>query len=332
MTEKEIEVMRRYAKAAAFVAVCGLLAWGIGRAAISKYQQKRQEIFTGCQAERAKLSPADLKALPAKCPTPEVSLVSPAMLTPGQTAEVSVTGKFPAGSRVLFTSDCLEVLKEATAANSYRATVKVGADCGPQKVNVEVIVPVCCKTGRGNDAITVGGNFVWDMTASNGWRVAGRAELPAPGEQRSSDIRYMLEFYRGSETAPFTKHRATLFPSGGDVPSYTFSIESQESTGSSPMEEMTKIGEAMRNPNLSDADRDKLMKRVEDLTAAMTKEAQKMGDPNYIKQLQAKEELFGCTNIYVTAAPGGVLSGNMRCSQKVGNNLKITGTMKYLGK
>jgi len=323
--------MRRYGKGVALVVVCGLLTWGIGRAAISKYQQKRQEVLAACKAEREKLGPAEQKALEGKCPTPEVSLVSPEMLTPGQTAEVTVTGKFPAGSRVLFTSDCLEVLKEATAANSYRATVKVGADCGPQKASVEVYIPLCCKSGRKYEAITVGGTFAWNMTSSNGWRIAGRMEPPATGETRSSDITCVLEFYRGSETTPFTKHRATIYPSGGEVPSYSFSIDSQESTGSSPMEEMGKIGQAMMNPNMTDADRDKLMKQMEALTEAMTKEAAKMSDPSYMKQLQAKQDEFGCSRINVTAQ-NGVLTGTMNCSQKVGTGLKITGTMKYMGK
>ena len=55
-----------------------------------------------------------------------------------------------------------------------------------------------------------------------------------------------------------------------------------------------------------------------------------MSDPAYLKKLQAQQEEFGCSTINVTSQDGN-LAGTMNCSQKVGN-LKITGTMKYLGK
>jgi hypothetical protein len=324
-------VVQRFGRTVSLVVVCALLAWGVSRAMISKYQQKRQDILAACKAEREKLGPAEQKAQETKCPTPEVGLISPATLAPGQTAEVTVTGKFPAGTRFLFESDCVEVLKETVAPNSYRATVKVGADCGPQSAAVVAYAPYCCKSGRRENALAVNGNFDWDLTASNGWRVRGHSAPPAAGTGNSGNLEYMLEFYRGGETAPFAKRKATLFPSAGSSPpSYHFSISQEDESSMNTQQEMERISKQMINPNLSDAAREKLMKQMQEMVANITKEASKMADPAYLKQLQAKEDAFGCSRINVTVQ-GGSAVGTMGCSQKVGSSLKITGTLKLLG-
>lgn len=325
-------MIRRFGRTASLVVVCILLAWGVSRAMISKYQQKRQEILAACKAEREKLGVAEQKELANKCPTPEVALISPAMLAPGQTAEVTVTGKFPAGTRFLFDSDCIEVVKESVIANTYHATVKVTSDCGPEAVTVEAFAPFCCKSGRLDHGLTVGGNFNWDLTASNGWRVKGRAVPPAAGAGKTSELVFMLEFYRGNETAPFIKRRATLFPSAGSSPpSYYFSISNQDESSANAQQEMERISKQMANPNISEAEREKLMNRMQAILNNTTKDVSKMTDPAYQKQLQAQADEFGCQAINVTVKNGSVI-GTMSCSQKVGSNLKVTGTMKFLGK
>lgn len=322
--------MRKYGKTVALVVVCGLVAWGVSRAMASKYQQKRTEILAGCKAERDKLGPAEQKALEGKCATPEISLVSPSNITPGQTVDVTVTGKFPAGTRFLFESDCVEVLKESVAPNSYCATIQLAASCGPHTIGVTAFAPVCCKSGRKDGALKVGGSFAWDMTASNGWRIKATAAAPLPGMRESSEQTYVLEFFRGSETAPFRKHQATLYGSNTLPATYNFSISEQNELEGSPMVEMQKIGAQLMDPNLSDAEREKVMKRYEQLLQTISKEANKLSDPNYIKQMEAKKAEFDCRHLDVTSQ-NGTLTGTMNCSQKVGS-LKITGTMKLLGR
>ncbi len=325
-------MMCRFRRTVSLVLVCALLALGVSRAMISKYEQKRQQILAACKAEREKLGVAEQKALAGKCQTPEIALVSPAMLNPGQTAEVTVTGKFPAGTRFLFESDCIDVLKESVAANTYHATVKVSAECGPETLAVEAFAPFCCKSGRLDHALTIGGNFEWDLTASNGWRVKAHAAAPEAGAGRSAELKYMLEFFRGNETAPFTRRAATLHPStGSSSPSYYFSISNQDESSMNTQQEMEKISKQMANPSLSNAEREKLMKQMEALLTNMTKDANKMTDPAYMKQLQAKADEFGCGAINATVQNGSV-TGTMNCSQKVGSNLKITGTMKAQAK
>jgi hypothetical protein len=323
--------MRRIGRIGMLVAVGGMLAWGVTHAALSKYQQKRQEILAACKAARDKMSPEGLKQLAAKCNTPEVTLISPSMVKPGDTVDVTITGKFPAGTNFLFESDSIEVLKESAAANSYRATIKVASGGGPENLSVAAFIPICCKSTNRSNAISVTGIFEWDLKAANGWVVKARSIAPAAGNARTNELNYSLEFYRGGEATPFAKRRATLHPSQSEPPSYYFSISNQDEAAMSLQDEMAAMGIQMQNPNLSDADRDKLMKRYETLITDLTKEAQKMSDPNYSKQLQAKEQEFGCTAINLKVQ-AGVATGNMLCSEKVGRSLNLTGTMKMLAK
>jgi hypothetical protein len=320
--------MRRFGRKVFLVAVGTMLMWGLSHAFITKYQQKRQEILAACKAARDKLSPEEQKALTAKCATPEISLISPETVKPGDTVEVTITGKFPAGTSFLFQSDSIEVVKESCTANSYRATIKAAPGGGPENLAVAAFTPVCCKSAYRSEGMSITGSFEWELKAANGWAVKAR---PVPAPLQARELNYMLEFYRGAETAPFAKRRATLHPEQSEPPGYYFSISNQDEAAMSAQDEMTAIGKQMQNPNLSSADREKLMKRMQEVMSNMTKDLGKMSDPAYIKQLQQKEEEFGCTAINLKVQ-NGAATGNMLCSQKVGRDIKLTGTMKYLGK
>ena len=63
----------------------------------------------------------------------------------------------------------------------------------------------------------------------------------------------------------------------------------------------------------------------------MTEQMGRMGDPAYLKKLQAQQEEFGCTSLNVSMQ-NGTLTGSLQCSQKVGRNIPVKGTLKYLGK
>jgi hypothetical protein len=328
---KEVEKMQRFVRIGFLVMFGTVLAWGVAHAYLSKYQQKRQEILAACKSARDKLSPEEQKALATKCPTPEITLVSPSVVRPGETIDVTVTGKFPAGTSFLFESDSIEVVKEAVAPNSYRATIKVATGGGPETISVVALTPVCCKSAYKTNSMSITGNFEWELKGANGWTVKARPVPPPAGANRSQDLPYIVEFYRGAETAPFEKRGATLHPSQGDPPSYYFSISNQDESAANAQAEMEAIYKQIMNPNLSDAERDRLMKKVEDVTAKMQKDISKMTDAAYIKQLQQKELDFGCTAINLKLQ-NGAATGNLLCSQKVGRDIKLTGTMKYLGK
>jgi hypothetical protein len=315
-------MMRRWGITGLKIVAGIVLFWGVTHAAMSKYQQKEQAVRESCRAERAKLTPQQQKQLP--CNTPEVSLVSRAIVKPGETVDVVINGKFPAGTSFVFHSDSIEVLKESSTANSYRATVKAAAGGGPRTVSISALTPVCCKGAYLSQALTIMANYAWVLQASNGWKINAQ---PLPSDpSRGREPLYTLEFSRGGETAPFAKRRATFYPAEGDSESFSFSISGQDESSMNVQQQLETTTKQLQNPNLSDADRDKLMKNMETLMTQMTKTMQ---DPGYLKKLQAQEQEFGCNGIHLNLQ-NGALSGNMNCSEKVGRSLSITGTMKQL--
>jgi len=56
-----------------------------------------------------------------------------------------------------------------------------------------------------------------------------------------------------------------------------------------------------------------------------------MSDPSYAQKQEQLRQQFGCERIELTAQGGG-LTGRMQCSQTVGTQLAMTGTMKFLGR
>jgi hypothetical protein len=140
-----------------------------------------------------------------------------------------------------------------------------------------------------------------------------------------------MEFYRGTETVPFAKRQATLHPSHSEPPNYYFSISNQDETQMSAQMEMQTVMQKMTNPNITDAERDKLSKQMEQISARMQAEVQKMTDPKYIQKLQAQEQEFGCTAMNLKVQSGAA-TGNMTCSEKAGRSISMTGTMKLMAK
>lgn len=304
-----------------------LAAWGMAHAYMVKYESKRQSILAGCKAARDMMTPEQVRQL--NCATPEISLVTPSTIKPGDTTDVTVTGRFPAGTQFLFESDTVEVLKESSAANSYRATIKVNSAAGPEDLPIRAFVPACCKSKRKIGALAVAGNFAWELKAVNGWTVKARSVAPAAGDSRSKGLAYALEFYRGAETTPFEKRRATLFPQLSTPPGYSFSISNQDEASVNAQQEMEMLGKQIKNPNLSDAEREKIMKKISDAVDRMAGESTRKSTQDLVKQLQEKEQAFGCTNISLKL-DNGVATGSMACSEKVGRGIALTGTLKPL--
>jgi hypothetical protein len=204
----------------------------------------------------------------------------------------------------------------------------VAPGCGPQIAPVSAFIPVCCKSAESSEAINVTGNFEWELKAANGWTVKAHAIVAGPGGFQMSELPYSLEFFRGAETAPFAKRRATLSPARSDPPSYYFSISNQDESAPNVQQEIANITQRMTNPNLSDAEREKLAKKMEEI---MTKMTQNVNDPAYLKKLEEQQQEFGCTAINLELE-NGAMTGNLTCSEKIGRSIGLTGTMKLVSK
>lgn len=314
--------MRRWGIISLQVVAGVMLCWGMTHAALSKYEQKERAIRESCRAQREKMTPQQKQT---RCDTPQISLVSRSRIKPGETTEVVINGKFPAGTAFVFQSDSLEILNESCNANSYRATVKAEAGALPKTISVTALTAApCCMGAYLSHGLTLAATYAWELQGSNGWKIKAQ---PLPADPaRKEELLYALEFFRGTDTTPFAKRRATFHPAEGDSNSVSFSISSQDESSANVQDQFESVGKQLQNPNLSDAERDKLMKKMETLVAQMTKTMQ---DTGYIKKLQAQEQEFGCTGAHLSLQKGA-LSGTMNCSQKVGRSITLTGTMKPL--
>jgi hypothetical protein len=314
-------------KKVSLILVFTLLALGLGRAAKFRWQEKEDALR---QAFRAQAGGAT-----QNCPTPEILMITGSCIPAGGTGEVVIKGKFPPGTKFVFENDILEVVNESLAGNIYKATVKVPMGAGPQKASVMAITP-CGKSARHDGAVVVSGKYDWDLQASNGWRIQAKFQNDTRCNSNSGggESTYNLLFFKGNETAPFEKRQATLQYSMWERTQYRFSIDQTDSSTRNIQEEMQQMMKKMMDPNLSEAERDRITKKIETIQKEMIAEMQKMSNPaeaqKQIQKMEQKKLEFGCDSIELQVT-GSNAQGNMRCSEKVGRNLAVTGSMKYLG-
>jgi hypothetical protein len=169
------------------------------------------------------------------------------------------------------------------------------------------------------------------MNVSNGWRIIARLlEDTRCKSSSGGSMKYQLDFFKGAETTPFEKRTATLYFDPYSNENYHFDIDEADATGGAQAE-MEKIAKRFQDPNLTPAEMEKLTARMEVIQQQLMAEMQKMTDPAYQKAQEQKKLEFGCEDIYLKLA-GVQFTGYMRCSEKVGRELKITGTLKFLGR
>jgi hypothetical protein len=305
-----------------------LFALGLCRAAKFKFQDKEDAIRKQAREQLA-ASGMTRDAAKAKYPTPEIRMMTKACVMPGETGELIARGKFAPDSHFILQNDNFEIVKESQTPTEYRATIKAAAGAGPQSANLIVITPVTAITARQNDAAVIGGRYEWTMNAANGWRVvaqspAGDSCGPAAGQG------YNVQFFRSGESAAFERRNATLNYSIYEQSGYSFSLGQQDQSGGA-MAEFTAAMQKIGDPKLPAAQRDALMKNLEKLQEKMTAEMTKMADPANIAKEEQKKKDFGCERISVGLTAGN-LAGDMRCADKVGNRIAITGALKFLGK
>jgi hypothetical protein len=320
--------MRTMTKRLLCAGVVLLFALGLCRAARFRFQDKEEALRKQDREQLAALG-ISRDAAKAKYPTPEIQMASSACLLPGETGEVVVKGKFAAGSHFIFQNDNLEVVKETPALNDYRATLKAAAGVGPQSATLLVMAPVTGITARRDDAVIVAGRYEWTMNAANGWRVVA---LSPPGDSCATrdGQSYDVQFFRKGENSAFEKRKARLHHSIYEQTGYTFSID-QQASGTFDQEAMVALSKQLMDPKTPPAQRDALMKKLEKMQEVMMAEMAKMSDPANIAKAQQKALEFGCERISV-GIQGGALSGDMRCAEKVGTRIALTGTLKFLGR
>lgn len=256
--------------------------------------------------------------------TKEINLTPLALKTtpPGSVVDLTIKGKFPAGSRFIFDGDNVEVVKEKVSENSYDVSLRIAPLAGPSVIQTEVFLPVTCGQSGWVPVAIVGGKYAWDLTSStNGWKVQLRSDgaglaLTPDGKFEET---YTAEFYRNSEAKPFQVRRATLSPVGEGL--YAFSVSDAASKpGETGVESLQatqdRIMKRMADPTVSDAEKEKLSA---EFSAALEKFGTQVN--TFVAQ----------TNDLFTCRPGSLkwdgktASGTLQCSM---NALNLTGTMK----
>ncbi len=318
-------------KRIATTAVLALAGLALGRAGMQRFQEKERVLREQCRAELQKLgiTRADAKV---KYPTPSIGLVTSGCLLPGGTAEVVVKGKFAPGTKFLFENDNIEVIKESLVGGEYRATVKAAAGVGAQSAALVAITPVTCLTARAERAVSIGGKFEWSLDSANGWHIVARSPSgKACPAQSGGDDSYDLLFYRKGEANPFEKRKATLYFEPYGETNYRFNISEEDPQITGGVENMQALMQKLSDPNISDAQREQLMKRLEQMQEQMQANIQKMSSPGYAQQREARRKQFGCRNIELSVA-GGAAKGALRCADAVGTQIGVTGAIKFLGR
>ncbi len=193
------------------------------------YEERLRAIRTEFEAERQRLG-LDRAAYGVKYPTPEIKLCSCARVVPGATADVVVKGKFALGTRFLLDNENVEVVQETPTTSEYRATVRVAPGGGPGAAAVHPITPNNLGYLQCN-ALYIGGQYEWDFTAQNGWRIKLKtlSERSSAKQECLPKPVYCAEFYRGTEVKPFETRGVEVSFGGqnrysGDIEGYDCDI------------------------------------------------------------------------------------------------------------
>jgi hypothetical protein len=311
-------------------AAIGLLfALGLCRAARFRYQDREDAIRTAAAAQLTGLG-ITRDAAKAKYPTPEIAMVTALCLGPGDTGEVVVRGKFAPGTQFVFENDNLEVVKENLVGGEYRATLKAAVGVGPQSAALKAFSPVTNIMAYHDGAAAIGGIFEWNMDAANSWKVVARPQAGNACSLESGGQPYDMSFFKTGETNPFEKRNATLYYNAFDREGYAFTI-SQEDPNQGGMAGYMAMMKKIGDPSLTPAQREAAMKDIEKMQGQLTAAMEKMSSPAGIAEAQQKAAEFGCERISLEMQTGA-LKGTMRCADKVGRQIAVTGSMKFLGK
>ena len=138
-----------------------------------------------------------------------------------------------------------------------------------------------------------------------------------------------MEFFRKGEAAAFAKREARQeYSMYEGLSRFTITDSAQMPGGAADFQAlMTK----MTDPKLSSAERDQVMKQLENAQEQMQADMTKMGDPAYLKSVEDQKKNFGCERMELRMQ-AGKLTGEMRCGQAVGTRIALTGSLKFLGR
>ena len=324
---------QRWTRGAMLIAAICML-WGVGRATSQRFTQERDAFLKLAVAERGRLK-LSYSQLAVQYPTPEIALCQVTKVAPGGTAQITLSGKFTAGTKFLYETDAIEVVSQNVTPLQYRGVIRAAQDALPCVATLHAISPVSGATAICR-AVYVGAMPDWEFTAGNGWivrLVKGEEKIPPQGGGEPRGV-YVAEFYRKGEAKPFESFPAHMSladacPRGN----YTVQLryESEGVAAPSGIEEYQKIAQQMANPKITPQEYEKLLARMSELATKMQSASENMN-----KQISQQAELgmrlekFGCKELEFTASAAAA-SGNLTCydaNTGAPKEVKITGGAK----
>lgn len=330
-----------------------LLLWGMVRASTSKYVQQREEIFNQCGVDRQRLGLNDV-ALRQKYPTPEITLCRAIRVAPGATGEVVVKGNFQRGTRFLFDTDKIQVVKDGLVGSDYHATIRVAQSVLPDYANVYSYQPVRCMS-TSCLAVNIGGKYEWDLAADNGWRIKLEPVNETAVQPDRTASTYRAEFYHPGEAKPFEVRNVDLschedqchgVIGEGNADEALKQKAVQGMMNRSPAEqqqsqnamqqaqaEMAQLQQQMQNyTKLSPQEQKALMARMQEVSKRLSDAMTPKAVAEAQQQMEKNKQEFGCAGMSLSLK-GNALAGIMACGEKVGQrgHLSLTGSVKYLG-
>lgn len=303
-------------------------------AAADAWNQRLDAYRQAAFAERKKLGlDRDAKALFKKYPTPEVTFGEgggagvTVVLCPGETKDVTVSGKLLPGSLVGVRSDAVEIVKEALTPKGWQATVRVKKDALPGPVGLEVVAPVSLASSGAN-GLYVGCEHTWTL------EVGGDTLVVKTRFQREEEVQVPGEWKRGGKVLGTMQYRVS--PRTGSL------RLDQVQTQDDAMAQMKAMQEMVQSPEMKSIDTrsQASMKKLEGCGklppekmaacfAGPQKELDQLAkerDALMAKAEQKAGPAFGCRRLDVTAK-AGTLSGEAEgCSGKrTDERLPVTG-------
>jgi len=341
----------------AAAAVMVLLVAGIVRAVADQMTARRDAITSACRNE-LKSSGQTVAAVKNKYSTPELKLCKCADVTPGGVGEVVVRGTFRPGTKFLFSSDEVQVVKESLTPgqpeSEYHATIKAAPGSLPELVSVQSFEPQLCR-GIYAPAVYIGGKYEWNFTADNGWKIQLRQTQAPTCKQGGTAAVYRAEFFKPHETSAFESPEVrvschngacdgTLEEGAGETAQNQKMLSALQNQSPEEKEQsdkrvkelqaqMAQLQDKMKNfASLSPKEQQDLMAKVGDISKQMAEAMMPKGLAQAQHEGEEQKAEFGCHSMSFHLK-GNALEGSMSCGKKVGSEgeLKLQGTTKLAG-
>jgi len=334
--------MNRSRFLAASLALAGLLGAAEVRSASNDQQSRLKAFQEKAQKERqAQKLDKDKKALFAKYPTPELTLVTAGSgnaagkdlpsVSVGSETNITVTGRFVPGSLPSVECQGTEVLSEKVTESRAELKVKVTSAAPAGQCDVRIISPVSLASAR-RPAFRVIGNYQWELTLANGLK----ARMKTAAKPETSLITGTSEWFdKGGKSLGSREVRVDR-----DFEGFLVSVQRTEAETAASGQAMAESGKAYKNQDNQKAaaeiqakmqgecmklSPDKMGACIQKYTAEMTALSQRVQTQAQAGEKKAMAAAVGCEAMNLTVNAGKVTGKGTNCGAP--GEMDVTGTV-----